>query len=133
LKIDFFLSGLTCHRDEGKFRAISNAFPESLFVWLVADGWYWFVLREKYCWLVADGWFVLREKYCWLVADKTSEQAAALRWSCVNLQLQSCFSEMEHCQTREEEKMRKLGRVHNTTLALVPRRTKRPVFTLKKN
>jgi hypothetical protein len=34
----------------------------------------WFVLREKYCWLVADGWFVLREKYCWLVADKPSEQ-----------------------------------------------------------
>jgi hypothetical protein len=25
----------------------------SLFVWLVADDW-WFVLREKYCWLVAD-------------------------------------------------------------------------------
>jgi hypothetical protein len=42
----------------------------SLFVWLVADGWCWFVLREKYCWLVAGGWFVVREKYCWLVADK---------------------------------------------------------------
>jgi hypothetical protein len=25
----------------------------SLFGWLVADGWYWFVLREEYCWLVA--------------------------------------------------------------------------------
>jgi hypothetical protein len=47
----------------------------SLFVWLVADGWCWFVLREKYCWLVAGGWFVVREKYCWLVADKPSEQA----------------------------------------------------------
>jgi hypothetical protein len=47
-----------------------------LFVWLVADGWCWFVLREKYCWLIAGGWFVLREKYCWLVADKPSEQAA---------------------------------------------------------
>jgi hypothetical protein len=46
----------------------------SLFVWLVADGWCWFVLREKYCWLVASGWFVVREKYCWLVADKPSEQ-----------------------------------------------------------
>jgi hypothetical protein len=45
----------------------------SLFVRLVADGRCWFVLREKYCWLVADGWFVLREKYCWLVADKPSE------------------------------------------------------------
>jgi hypothetical protein len=40
----------------------------------VADGWCWFVLREEYCWLVADGWFVLREKYCWLVVDKSSEQ-----------------------------------------------------------
>jgi hypothetical protein len=25
--------------------------------------------------LVAGGWFVMREKYCWLVADKPSEQA----------------------------------------------------------
>jgi hypothetical protein len=50
----------------------------SLFVWLVADGWCWFVLREKYCWLVADGWFVLRVKYCWLVADKPNEQGAGL-------------------------------------------------------
>jgi hypothetical protein len=49
-----------------------------VFGWLVADGWCWFVLREKYCWLVADGWFVLREKYCWLVADKPSEQAVYL-------------------------------------------------------
>jgi hypothetical protein len=47
----------------------------SVFVWLEADGWCWFVLREKYCWLVAGGWFVVREKYCWLVADKPSEQA----------------------------------------------------------
>jgi hypothetical protein len=23
----------------------------------------------------AGGWFVLREKYCWLVADKPNEQA----------------------------------------------------------
>jgi hypothetical protein len=47
---------------------------DSLFGWLVADGWCWFVLREGYCWLIAGGWFVLREKYCWLVADKPSEQ-----------------------------------------------------------
>jgi hypothetical protein len=45
----------------------------------VADGWCWFVLREEYCWLVADGWFIVREKYCWLVADKPSEQGAELR------------------------------------------------------
>jgi hypothetical protein len=43
-------------------------------VLLLVDGWCWFVLREKYCWLVAGGSFVLREKYCWLVADKPSEQ-----------------------------------------------------------
>jgi hypothetical protein len=46
----------------------------SLFGWLVADGWWWFVLREEYCWLVAGGWFVVREKYCRPVADKPSEQ-----------------------------------------------------------
>jgi hypothetical protein len=61
--------------------SISHSFihsfsPRSLFGWLVADGWCWFVLREEYCWLVAGGWFVLREKYCWLVADKPSEQGA---------------------------------------------------------
>jgi hypothetical protein len=33
----------------------------------VDNDWCWFVLREKHCWLVADGWFVLREKYWWLV------------------------------------------------------------------
>jgi hypothetical protein len=50
-----------------------------MFAWLVADGWCWFVLREKYCWLVAGGWFVPREKYCWLVADKPSEQGVSVR------------------------------------------------------
>jgi hypothetical protein len=44
----------------------------------VADGWCWFVLREKYCWLVAGGCFVVREKYCWPVDDKPSEQAEKL-------------------------------------------------------
>jgi hypothetical protein len=44
------------------------------FVWQVADGWCWFFLREKYCWLVSGGLFVLREKYYWLVADKANEQ-----------------------------------------------------------
>jgi hypothetical protein len=47
------------------------------FVWLVADGWCWFVLREKYCWLATGGWFALREKFCWLVADKPSEQSGS--------------------------------------------------------
>jgi hypothetical protein len=26
--------------------------------------------------MIAGGWFVLGEKYCWLVADKPNEQAA---------------------------------------------------------
>jgi hypothetical protein len=56
---------------------ITSTSSTSLFVWLVADGWCWFVPREKYCWLVASGWFVLREKYCWLVADKPREQAGS--------------------------------------------------------
>jgi hypothetical protein len=46
----------------------------SSFVWLAADGWCWFVLREKYCCLVVVGWFVLRGKYYWLVSDKPNEQ-----------------------------------------------------------
>jgi hypothetical protein len=56
---------------------LTNVSPKrihSLFIRLVADGWCWFVLREKYCWLVGDSWFVLREKYRWLVADKPNEQ-----------------------------------------------------------
>jgi hypothetical protein len=51
----------------------------SLFGWLVADGWCWFLLREEYCSLVAGDWFVLREKYCWLVTDKPSEQGVSFR------------------------------------------------------
>jgi hypothetical protein len=47
----------------------------SLFGWLVADGWCWFVVREEYCWLIAGGWFVVREKYCWLIS-----QALASDW-----------------------------------------------------
>jgi hypothetical protein len=60
----------------------------SLFGWLVADGWCWFVPREEYCWLVAGGWFVLREKYCWLVADKPSEQGRNENKVCKNEFLQ---------------------------------------------
>jgi hypothetical protein len=53
--------------------SILNVGSNSLFGWLVADGWCWFVPREEYCWLVAGGWFVVREEYCWLVAGKPSE------------------------------------------------------------
>jgi hypothetical protein len=32
----------------------------SLFGWLMADDWCWFVLREEYCWLVlADCWWLV--------------------------------------------------------------------------
>jgi hypothetical protein len=36
----------------------------SLFGWLVADGWCWFVLREEYYWLVLAGcwWLVCSER-----------------------------------------------------------------------
>jgi hypothetical protein len=50
----------------------------------LAGGWCWFVLREKYRWLVADGWFVLREKCCWLVADKPNEQGGSFKGSVCN-------------------------------------------------
>jgi hypothetical protein len=71
---------------------------DSLFGWLVADGWYWFLLREEYCWLVAGGWFILREKYCWLVADKPSEQAE----SCSAVQHQCSLRKL---QTPDEHRM----------------------------
>jgi hypothetical protein len=64
-----------------------------MFGWLVAAGWWWFVLREEYCWLVAGGWFVLREKYCWLVADKPSEQAHCSAYLFMFL---ICFT-VQHC------------------------------------
>jgi hypothetical protein len=35
-------------------RKTTYMFSTRVFVWLVADVWCWFVLREKYCWLVAD-------------------------------------------------------------------------------
>jgi hypothetical protein len=59
--------------------AADAAPSHSLFGWLVAGGWCWFVLREEYYWLVVGGWFVLREKYCWLMADKPSEQGRRRR------------------------------------------------------
>jgi hypothetical protein len=63
--------GSLIHRSSCRGAALQNSIStSSLFGWLVANGWCWFVLREEYCWLVAGGWFVVREKYCWLVAYK---------------------------------------------------------------
>jgi hypothetical protein len=42
--------------------------------WLMADGWCWFVLRKKYCWLVTGSWFVVREKYWWLSQARRGEE-----------------------------------------------------------
>jgi hypothetical protein len=67
------------------------------YCWLVAGGW--FVVRERYCWLVAGGWFVLREKYCWLVADKPNEQGVSIitGW-------ESAKSDVEERRERRREK-----------------------------
>jgi hypothetical protein len=47
---------LCCHQ-----RVLDQPEVLSLFGWLVADGWCWFVLREEYCWLVAAGcWWLIR-------------------------------------------------------------------------
>jgi hypothetical protein len=65
--------------------AVGTPVSGSMFGWLVADGWCWFVLREEYCWLVTDGWFVVREKHCWLVCrvgasrSRLAEAATAAR------------------------------------------------------
>jgi hypothetical protein len=52
-------STLTCLENTKRPGQITSPSTEendasaSLFGWLVADGWRWFVLREEYCWLVA--------------------------------------------------------------------------------
>jgi hypothetical protein len=51
----FGLQACLCYTVSCKYpHEIDRHASRSLFVWLVADGWCWFVLREKYCWLVAD-------------------------------------------------------------------------------
>jgi hypothetical protein len=40
---------------EQKYLETEQGHSYSLFGWLVADGWCWFVLREEYCWLIAGG------------------------------------------------------------------------------
>jgi hypothetical protein len=43
--------------------SVAVSVHRSLFGWLVADGWCWFVLREEYCWLVAAGcWWLVRSE-----------------------------------------------------------------------
>jgi hypothetical protein len=42
------------HHIQRDMIAVSLLQSNILFIWLVPDGWCWFVLREKYCSLVAD-------------------------------------------------------------------------------
>jgi hypothetical protein len=46
-------------------------------------GWWLVLICSERKILLADpgGWFVLREKYCWLVADKPNEQGASGQWA----------------------------------------------------
>jgi hypothetical protein len=55
----------------------------------VADGWCWYVLREKYCWLIVGDWFVLREKYWWLISQTKRAIEAFLIWWLVGPQKHS--------------------------------------------
>jgi hypothetical protein len=41
------LAGLTDRKETGEENQMAGE-PDGLFAWLVADGWCWFVLREKY-------------------------------------------------------------------------------------
>jgi hypothetical protein len=46
----------------------------SLFVWLVVDGWCWFVLREKYSWwLLVAGLFRDKSTIGWWLISQTSK------------------------------------------------------------
>jgi hypothetical protein len=43
-------------------------------LWVCSFSW-WLVAGAERKVMLAGGWFVLREKYCWVVADKPNEQA----------------------------------------------------------
>jgi hypothetical protein len=45
---------------------------------MAGAGLFWEKSTAGWLRLVAGGWFVLGEKYCWLVADKPSKQAVYL-------------------------------------------------------
>jgi hypothetical protein len=62
--------------------------------------------------LVAGGWFVLREKYYWLVADKPSEQDNPAEYTCI-----SKFS-MEVAAVKKETKYKRLLRSSGRTKML---------------
>jgi hypothetical protein len=76
--------------------------------------WLVLIFSER-SWLVAGGWFVLREKYCWLVVDKPSEHGLSTlplavgihfknmrtTWTCTGraaLQLLFCNHPLPQCQ-----------------------------------
>jgi hypothetical protein len=89
---NFGRQGLTSTMDGARkspcyFRACSVGW------WLMAGvGLFWENSTAGWLRLVADGWFVLREKYCWLVADKPSEHAWVLGKDVMNrLDFVSCI------------------------------------------
>jgi hypothetical protein len=56
---------------------------------------------------LAGGWFVLREKYCWLVADKPSEQGARTEWTQQqSVKIESWTNQEDHAQRRIKDRIR---------------------------
>jgi hypothetical protein len=96
--------------------------------------WSWFVLKEKYCWLVAGGWFFLREKYCWLVVDKPDEQSVferglvlVGRWHAASSGWNKhCFllviDERSHIAPRIRLNTQGLGSIYSSSSGNVPMR-----------
>jgi hypothetical protein len=67
---DYAVGAVLGQRKEGRVHAIYYASKTLSGVQLN------YATTEKELLAVADGWFVLREKYCWLVTDKPNEQGA---------------------------------------------------------
>jgi hypothetical protein len=44
--------------------------------------------------LLAGCWFVVREKYCWLVADKPSEQGVGLSENALYVNVSKLFADL---------------------------------------
>jgi hypothetical protein len=63
--------------------------------------WLLLICSEKKCyWLVASGSFILREKYCWPVADKPDKQGATSD-HCSTSHGSLCVSEVERSTAEE--------------------------------
>jgi hypothetical protein len=58
---------------------------------MAGAGLFWKKSTASWLRLVAGGWFVLREKYSWLVADKPSEQAGMFNYHKLKRERESCY------------------------------------------